>query len=197
MKIMTKMVGPYQENSYIVSLNGKELIIDPGQSSFDWISKNVKNPVAILNTHGHSDHIWSNKILKDKFNIPIYCPKGDCFMLMNDFEKEGYDLCTPDFEVKENETLEISELKVKFLHFPGHTPGSSAIKIGNALFTGDFIFKGSIGRTDFSFSSPKEMKKSINNFLKMKENLTIYPGHGPSTTVKNEQRTIAMFLKFL
>lgn len=197
MKVLRKVTGPYQENSFIVSLDGKELIIDPGHGCVQWVLKNVKNPVGILNTHGHSDHIWSNKVLQEELNIPIYCPTGDCFMLMNDFDREGYALSKADFEVAEDEAVLISGIKVEFLHFPGHTPGSSAIKIENSFFSGDFIFKGSIGRTDFPFSSPKDMKKSINKFLKLKEDLTIYPGHGPNTTVKNEQKTIKSFLKFL
>lgn len=197
MKVLRNIVGPYQENSYIVSCDGKELIIDPGQGCVDWVLKNVKNPLAILNTHGHSDHIWSNKILHEKLNIPIYCPKGDSFMLVNDYDKEGYALCKADFEVKEDEEVTLNGIKIKFLSFPGHTPGSSMIKIGKALFSGDFIFKGSIGRTDFPFSSARQMKNSINRFLKMKEDLTIYPGHGPSTSVKNEQKTIASFLRYL
>ncbi len=196
MKVLYKPVGPYEENTYIVSKEGKDFIIDPGQGSINWITKNAKNPVAILNTHGHSDHIWSNKIVQDKFKVPIYCPKDDCFMLMNDYDKEGYDLTIPDFKVKENETLFISEIKIEFLHFPGHTPGSSVIKIEDALFSGDFIFNGSIGRTDFAFSSPKDMKKSINNFLKIKEDLIIFPGHGPHTSVKAEQKNLKRFLKF-
>lgn len=197
MKVLKCVAGPYQENSYIVSINGKELIIDPGQGAVKWVLKNVKNPIAILNTHGHSDHIWSNKALKEKFNIPIYCPKQDAFMLSNDFDNEGYELCAPDVEVNDTQSFTISGIKVEFLHFPGHSPGTSIIKIGNTMFSGDFIFKGSIGRTDFSFSSPKDMKKSINQFLKMKEDCTIHPGHGFSTSVKAEQKTMKGFLRFL
>lgn len=197
MKILCKPMGPYQTNCYIVSSNNKEIIIDPGTGAVKWVKDNVKNPIAILNTHGHSDHIWSNSDLQKSFNIPIYCPKDDAFMLMNDFDNEGYSLSKPDIEVKSNETFLLSGFKIEYMDFPGHTPGCSAIKIGDALFSGDFIFKGSIGRVDFPFSSPKDMKKSINKFLKIKKDMTVYPGHGPKTTVKAEQKTIGRWLKQL
>ena len=197
MKVLCKAMGPYQTNCYIVSHNGKEIIIDPGTDAEKWIMANVKNPVAILNTHGHSDHIWSNQALKDNFNIPIYCPKEDVFMLLNDFDNEGYPLSTPDIEVKAEDIFLIANLNVQYIHFPGHTPGCSAIKIQDTLFSGDFVFQGSIGRVDFPFSSPIDMKNSIKHFLTIEEDMIIYPGHGPSTTVKNEQKTIYKWLKIL
>lgn len=197
LKVLSQAMGPYQTNCYIVVNSGKEIIIDPGMGAFEWIKTHVKSPVAILNTHGHSDHIWSNKVVQEFFNIPLFCPIDDAFMLINDFEKEGYELSTPNIKVKDSECFNIAGLDVHFLHFPGHTPGCSAIQIGKTFFSGDFIFKGSIGRVDFPFSSPKEMYKSIEKFLKIKEDFVIYPGHGPSTTVKAEQCTLQHRLKYL
>lgn len=197
MKVLCQAMGPYQTNCYIVSHNGEEIIIDPGTRAEKWIMENVKNPVAILNTHGHSDHIWSNQAMKDTFNIPIYCPKDDAFMLMNDFDNEGYPLSTPDIEVEGEEIFSMADLNIQYLHFPGHTPGCSAIKIENSMFSGDFIFQGSIGRVDFPFSSPADMKNSIKQFLTIEEDMVIYPGHGPSTTVKDEQKIIHQWLEIL
>lgn len=197
MKILSQAMGPYQTNCYIVSNGRQELIIDPGKNAVNWIIENVKKPIAILITHGHSDHIWSNKALKDNLNIPIYCPKDDAFMLMNDFDNEGYPLSTPDINVEIDETFFLSDFKVQFIHYPGHTPGSCMIKIEKALFSGDFIFKGSVGRVDFPFSSPKDMKNSIKKFLIIKEEMDIYPGHGLKTTVKTEQKTIHRWLNLL
>ncbi len=197
MKVLCQAMGPYQTNCYIVSHNEEEIIIDPGTGAVEWIIKNVKNPMAILNTHGHSDHIWSNKALKDALDIPIYCPKDDTFMLMNDFDNEGYPLSTPDVEVQTEEIFSLAGLDVQYLHFPGHTPGCSVIKIENILFSGDFIFKDSIGRVDFPFSSPKDMKKSIKRFLTIKEDMTVYCGHGPSTTISAEQKIIHQWLDIL
>jgi len=197
MKILCKPMGPYQTNCYIVSNNGQEIIIDPGMGAVSWVKANVKNPLVILNTHGHSDHIWSNKALQEAFGIPLYCPTGDVFLLENDFENEGYALSKPDVKVNDKKPFSFADLNIQYFHFPGHTPGCSAIKIGKAFFTGDFIFKGSIGRVDFPFSSPKDMKMSIKQFLNIKEDMTIYPGHGATTTVKAEQRIIGQWLKIL
>ncbi len=197
MKILSQAMGPYQTNCYIISNNEQEIIIDPGYKAFDWVMKNVKNPIAILNTHGHSDHIWSNKVLQESLDIPLYCPKDDLFMLLNDFDNEGYPTSKADIEVDKNEKFILADLEVQYMHFPGHTPGCSAIKIEKAFFSGDFIFKGSIGRVDFPFSSALDMKKSIKDFMKIKENMIIYPGHGPTTTVKEEQKIIHQWLNIL
>ena len=92
---------------------------------------------------------------------------------------------------------DIEDIKVKYLHFPGHTPGCSTILIKDTLFSGDFIFKGSIGRVDFPFSNPDDMRESIEKFLHVQENWTIYAGHGESTTVQAEQKTLPMWLRHI
>lgn len=197
MQILCQPLGPYQTNCYIVSHKGRDIIIDPGVDALKWVMSKVKNPLAILNTHGHSDHIWSNKILRDVFSIPIYCPQDDSFMLINDFDNEGYSLCSPDIEIIKNEFFNLAGVNIQYLHFPGHTPGCSAIIIEKAFFSGDFIFKGSIGSVDFPFSSPNDMKNSIEDFLALKEEMTVYPGHGFTTTIRTEQKTIGQGLKVL
>ena len=77
---------------------------------------------------------------------------------------------------------------MKFRHFPGHSPGCSTIEIGDAMFSGDFIFERSIGRTDFPFSSPDDMRASLERFKQLDYDKTIYPGHGATTTIRQEQQ---------
>lgn len=197
MDIKIQPMGPYQTNCYIVTIDGKDLIIDPGVDATNWILQNTKNPIAILNTHGHFDHVWSNKEVKEKLNLPIYCPKDDTFMLKNDPFSQGTPSSEADFEVKADESFDFDGVKVTFHHFPGHTPGCSAIEINDALFSGDFIFNGSIGRVDFPYSNPADMKKSINKVLKWNKNLTIYPGHGPSTTLNGEKSSLKAWLNYI
>jgi len=197
MNIKQKPCGMYMTNCYIVTIDGKELIIDPGVDAAQWVKDNVKNPVAILNTHGHFDHVWSNAELKKQYDVPIYAPKDDIFMLSSDPFSQGTPLSNADIEVHEDEEFDIDGINVKYLFFPGHTPGCSAILIGDTLFSGDFIFKGSIGRVDFPFSNPADMKKSIEKFLKITENYRIYPGHGESTTVQEEQKTLPAWLNYI
>lgn len=197
MKIKTEPFSEYQTNCYIVTVNEKDIIIDPGRGAADWVKKNVKNPVAILNTHGHFDHVWGDKELKDFFNIPVYAPKDDVFMIKEDPFSQGTPSCDVDIEVEGDNTFFIDGVEVRFLHFPGHTSGCSAIEIEDAFFSGDFIFQRSIGRVDFPYSNPLDMKNSINKFLKIDYDKKVYPGHGGTTTIKAEQKTLPMWLNMI
>ena len=197
MNIKYKPMGAYKTNCYIVEIDNKELIIDPGIGATDWVIKNSKNPIAILNTHGHFDHVWSNKELKERLNIPIYVPKDDEFMLKNDPFAQGTPSSQADVLVVGDQEFDIEDIKVKYLHFPGHTPGCSTILIKDTLFSGDFIFKGSVGRVDLPFSDIDDMKRSIEKFLHIKEDWTVYPGHGEPTTIKAEQKTLPMWLNMI
>ena len=190
--------GDYQTNCYIVTIDDKDIIIDPGIEALPFVVGNVTNPIAILNTHGHFDHVWSNKELKDKLNIPIYCPKDDCFMLENDPFSQGTPSSKADIEVSDDKnSFKINDFEFKFHHFSGHTPGCSIIEIEDNLFAGDFIFKGSIGRVDFPYSNPKDMIQSINMILKWEKDFIIYPGHGDKTTLKEEFNSLKNWLNYL
>ena len=190
-------MGIYRTNCYIIEVNGNEFIIDPGVGATKWIVDNTTKPVAILNTHGHFDHVWSNKELKEILDIPIYIPKDDEFMLSEDPSSQGTPISQADILVNNDEEFCINGVTIKYIHFPGHTPGCSAILISEHLFTGDFVFKNSIGRVDFPYSNPKDMKKSINKFLNLKEDWKIYPGHGEFTSVKDEQKIIPSWLNMI
>jgi hydroxyacylglutathione hydrolase len=178
----------YQTNCYIITEDGKDFIIDPGVGATSWVLKNVTNPVAILNTHGHFDHVWSNDELQKKLNIPLYTPKGDVMLLTSSEWMPDLPHSFPDVQVQPNQEFDFDGVKVKFHHFPGHCPGCSMVEIGDAIFSGDFIFERSIGRTDFPFSSPKDMKDSLERFKKLDFDKTLYPGHGGTTTIKQEQQ---------
>ena len=195
MKIQMQPMGAYQTNCYIVTIDEKDFIIDPGVGATEWVVSRVKNPVAILNTHGHFDHVWSNAELKKRLNVPIYCPEGDVFMLEKDPFSQGTPPSRADVAVAPDETVLIEGIGMKFLHFPGHTPGTSAIEIGDAWFCGDFLFRGSIGRVDFPYSDPEAMKKSLRKALEYPRNVTLYPGHGPSSTLEAEKRVIPYWLE--
>jgi glyoxylase-like metal-dependent hydrolase (beta-lactamase superfamily II) len=194
MQIKIQPMGPYQTNCYIATVDGKDFIIDPGMGATQWVLDNVTNPVAILNTHGHFDHVWSNAEVKEKLGLPIYCPKGDVFMLTDDPLQQGTPPSKPDFIILGDEELNIEGVKIKFRHFPGHTPGCSIIEIKDVWFSGDFLFEQSIGRWDFPSSSGEEMVKSLEKALTLEGDYTIYPGHGMSTTLKAEQRVIPFWI---
>ncbi len=191
MQIKVKPMGVYQTNCYILSSKSADIIIDPGVDATEWISKNVKNPIAILNTHGHFDHVWSNAEVSKKYNIPIYCPKDDTFML----EKDPFGYNVPkskaDYKIEPNRKVKIDTFEFTFLHFPGHTPGCSVIEFKDTWFSGDFLFNGSIGRWDFKYSNKQDMLNSLNSVKKFtKTDKIVLPGHDRKTTLFRELKHI-------
>ncbi len=197
MIVKKQPMGPYQTNCYIVSVDEKDFIIDPGVDALEWVKNNVKNPIAILNTHGHFDHVWSNQAVKDALKIPIYVPKDDAFMLKKDPFGQGTPPSEPDVLISGDEILMLEGVKIAYLHMPGHTPGNSVIMIGEGMFSGDFVFENSIGRVDFPYSSPADMKKSIKKFLALPYDKTVYPGHGNNTSIQVEQGRIGNWLNYI
>lgn len=197
MEILKRPMGPYQTNCYIVRIEGKELIIDPGVGATAWVMANVTHPIAILNTHGHFDHVWSNQELKEKLNIPLYTPAGDVPLLSGSSFVPDLPPSIPDVEVHPDESFNLGGIEVKFHHFPGHCPGCSMIEIGDVMFSGDFLFHNSIGRYDFPYSDAGDMKKSLEKMKQLKEDKTLYPGHGDSTTLFHEQRNADYWLRML
>jgi len=197
MNIKVQAMGMYQTNCYIVSVDGKDFIIDPGVDATEWVMKNVTNPVAILNTHGHFDHVWSNDELQKKLGVPLYTPKDDVPMLSSNDWVPELPPSKPDFEVDGDAQLYFDGVEVKFRHFPGHCPGCSTIEIGDAMFSGDFIFQRSIGRCDFPYSNPQDMKESLKRFKQLDFDKKVYPGHGSSTSIKEEQQHIDYWINSL
>jgi len=197
MIVKKQPMGLYKTNCYIASVDGKDFIIDPGVGALDWVVENVKNPVAILNTHGHFDHVWSNQKVKEALKVPIYVPKEDAFMLEKDPFGQGTPSSKPDVLVDGDEVLILEGVKIEYMHLPGHTPGNSVIIIEDGMFCGDFVFENSIGRVDFPFSSPEDMKKSIKKFLSLPYDKTLYPGHGNNTSIKVEQGRIGNWLNYI
>ena len=197
MEIKIQPMGATQTNCYIVTIDNKDLIIDPGMNATSWVLNNTTNPVAILNTHGHYDHVWSNAELKEKLHIPIYIHKDDAFMLEKCVLGQNPPKSKADILVEGDELLTINGIKVQYRHFAGHTPGNSIIEIEDVWFSGDFLFQQSIGRWDFPFSSGEAMAKSLEKAMKIKDDFTVYPGHGMSTTLRQEQRGMPMWLNYV
>lgn len=195
MKIKIQPMGATQTNCYIVTVNAKDFIIDPGMGATQWVLDNVTNPVAILNTHGHFDHVWSNQELKDTLKIPLYCPKDDVFMLTKCPLGQNVPPSKADYFIVDDNRFEIAGIKIKFRHFPGHTPGCSIIEIKDVWFSGDFLFQQSIGRWDFPFSSGEDMIKSLEKTITLDGDYTIYPGHGLTTTLKAEQKIMTYWIE--
>lgn len=193
MEILTKSFGFCNTNCYILNINNSQIVIDPGEGSYDWIKKNTSNILGILCTHAHFDHIFDAfKFQQD--NIKIYLNKDDEILALNDPFNILKAPLVADVLITNEDYFKIKDFNIRFLKFPGHTPGSSIIEVNDIFFSGDVVFKGSIGRYDFEFSSLIDTKKSIKKLLDIKKNLSLYPGHGQKTTLNDERNNLLFFL---
>jgi len=197
MQILKQACGALQTNCYIINSQKGSVIIDPGDGAFDFVLKNAKNPLAILNTHGHYDHIWDNNKIKKHFNIPLYIHKNDAFFL-EDIFNQGFEKSQADVLIEDEKEFQIADLDFKFHFFPGHTPGSCMIELAQAkaFFSGDFLFYRSIGRYDLPYSDARLMKESLQKVLKLKLDFHLYPGHGEESSLKAEQEHLPTWLKY-
>ena len=199
MIIESLRLGSYGANCYIVgSEKSKDvIIIDPGAESNKIkkiISAKSYNPKLILLTHGHGDHIGGTKNLKKEYNIPVYIHKKDSAMLKDErlnFTKmmfrNGVSI-NADKLLGDGDNITLDNMKFQVLHTPGHTPGGICLKHKKIVFTGDTLFKGSIGRTDFPGGSQEQIIKSIKEkLLVLDDDTVVYPGHEGQTTIKYEK----------
>lgn len=196
MKIDTLTLGPVQTNCYIVYNEGSEraLVIDPGDEGekiLKELSENGKQPAAVLLTHGHFDHTGG---LNAFSGAPIYIHPADDVMLMDSvwsagsaFGDEAPRPPATDY-VQEGQKLRLADLDIEVMHLPGHTLGSVAYRIGDALFTGDTLFCRGYGRTDLPGGSMDDLVRSIRRLLKLEKNYIILPGHGEPTTLDAERK---------
>ncbi|MCK4903890.1 MAG: MBL fold metallo-hydrolase [Candidatus Marinimicrobia bacterium] len=190
--------GPFQENGYIIHCDDNLdcFIIDPGDKPELYIKEiedNDLNPIAILNTHGHIDHVHAVQPLKEYYSIPFYIHKNEKMIV--DHYSQGclmYGL-TPnekpivDKWLTNENNLTIGDYNLKVIHTPGHTPGGVCYQLNGDIFTGDTLFKGSIGRTDFPGGDYNTLMDSLKLLIeKVNGNTQVHSGHGYSTTIENE-----------
>ena len=203
-KISTVTVGLIGTNCYIVYKDNVEsqkeaIIFDPGDDAHkicDRVDKLGVKPEAIVLTHGHFDHILATNEIASKYNINIYASKEEVELLkdtsLNLSASYRKDCVVKDVIVLEdNQDIEIAGINIKTINTPGHTKGSMCylIKDKNILFSGDMLFRESVGRTDFPTGSDSEIIDSLNNkLMKMDDNIKVYPGHGPDTTIGYERQ---------
>lgn len=198
MRIIRVPVGVYITNCYIVEgeQKGHGFLVDPADDADRLISvleKENISPEAILLTHGHYDHILAVPKLQERWkDIPVYCNASDIPK-----EKTEYDMgqvfpTVAAFEnirtIEEGQQLQIAGTDLKVMCTPGHTPGSVLFLAKDVIFTGDTIFQGSIGRTDFDGGNERQMMQSLRKIKNLAiEDITLCPGHGDTTTLKWER----------
>ncbi len=203
-QIQTIVSMPFAENTYVVWRDGSNeaVVIDPGtepQAILEHLSQNGLTPVAILNTHGHSDHIAGNADLKAVYpDAPLIIGTGDAPLLtdpdLNLSRPFGFEVVSPpaDQLVREGDTLLFAGLTFDIREIPGHSPGHIVLIVRDEgiVFGGDVLFRGSIGRTDFPGGSFDTLADGIRNKLyTLPDDTVIYPGHGPATKIGHERRT--------
>jgi glyoxylase-like metal-dependent hydrolase (beta-lactamase superfamily II) len=204
MKIQMFTVGKFYTNCYIIACEqtNEAIIVDPGFEDADEAEKILKfieheslNLKMIVNTHGHPDHTCGNGIIKERFSVPILIHKFDAHMLGEIGRKIagffGFEKSSPlaDKLLSDGDLLSFGKIILRVMHTPGHSHGSISLLAEKDIFTGDTLFMGSIGRTDFPESSEKEMRLSLRKLAILPDNYVVYPGHGPTTTIGEEKRT--------
>jgi len=193
MLVETFAVGALSTNCYAVSSrqNKEAIIIDPGidlpmeaDQIFNYIDEADLKVKLIVNTHGHSDHINGDAIFQEKYNVAICIHRLDTGSLAV-LENANF---PPTLQVDDGSLITFGNESLKVLHTPGHTPGSICLQGERVIFTGDTLFAGGIGRTDFPGGSDSDMQHSLKKLRLLPDYLIVYPGHGPTTMMGEEKR---------
>ena len=179
-------VGWLSTNCYVVGCEetGEAAVIDPGmeieketEQILDFIKENNFQIKYIINTHGHPDHVAGNAAIKEATGAPIL------------IHENATEAVKADKKLRDGDALQVGNFKLVVLHTPGHTPDGISLLGENAVFTGDALFAGSIGRTDFVGGSYDDLIRSIRSkLLCLPDSFTVHPGHGPSTGISDEKR---------
>ncbi|QGG46702.1 MBL fold metallo-hydrolase [Heliorestis convoluta] len=200
MIIKTLETGMLGANCYLVVCpeTGQGAIIDPGDEAekiMQLVQKEKAQVVAIINTHGHGDHIGANGGVQKATQAPILCHADEAAMLtsaaknLSQYFTQPIVSPAPERLLQDGDTISVGNLTLEVLHTPGHTVGGICLKGPSVVFTGDTLFSGSIGRTDFPNGSYSTLIQSIQEkLLTLPDQTVVYPGHGPASTIERERR---------
>ncbi len=204
MQLICNIVPNTDENTYVYfDENTKDgVIVDPGVFSTDLLTKISEEGIniqGILLTHGHYDHIFGALEYKDFYGCKIYSGEKEQ-LVTNDpsvsfterFDSRKF---IADVLLKEDETFEVGSLKFKAISTPGHTPGGVCYldELQGVMFSGDTLFKGTYGRTDFPMGSFEDLKSSLERLFELDADIDVYPGHYEPTSIGFEKATNRMF----
>ncbi len=191
-------VGPLQANCIILADNGsgKAIVVDPGDEP-DRIIGTINalglTVEIIVCTHGHFDHMGVVGDIKKETGARVALHRDDLELYNGAQDMAalwGHSLDAPpgpDILLSEGDTLTVGDLNFAVLHSPGHSPGGICLYGGNMVITGDTLFKGSVGRTDFYGGDMEKMKQSFRRLMALPEDTNVLPGHGPATTIGLEK----------
>ena len=201
MQIQNFSVGILSTNCYVVSCPETKaaIIIDPGfDASYEveqitrFVDENALKVKFIVNTHGHPDHTRGDMVLKRKYNVPICIHRYDAHCL----DGLGETIAPANIFLEDNGLLTFGQMSLKVLHTPGHTLGGISLVGEKLVFTGDVLFAGGIGRTNFVGGSYRDMRWSLERLMHLPDDYFVYPGHGAFSTIGKEKR-VNPFLRWL
>ena len=195
-------VGPLACNCYIVGdpATKEAIVIDPGGDA-ELIERDLESAgltvTALVATHAHFDHVLAAEVLREKTGAPFYLHHDDKPVLewlqASGQMFLGLELPPPpdvDTTPDEGDLLVAGAVRLEVLHTPGHSPGSISLAAPGSLFAGDTLFAGSVGRTDLPGGDTRTLVDAVKNKLfSFDDDVVVYPGHGPATTVGEEKRT--------
>ena len=187
MNIHTLTLGDYQTNTYILQNGDRCAVIDPGyepETVLSFMRRKSLTLDAILLTHGHFDHVGGVRALAAETDCKVYLHEAE--LSMPPMMTAGPLYYTDTYG--DGDTVTAAGLSVHVLHTPGHTPGSVCLIAEDTMFSGDTLFAGSCGRTDFDGGSAEQMRASLRRLGQLPGDLSVYPGHGESSTLSYERR---------
>jgi len=199
LKIERIIVGALEENAWIVSVNDQKqaMCIDPGAEAerINAVAAEAGLDITkILLTHCHWDHINAVGELKKMTGAEVYCHRADLFLYQKSAEQalwmggSAEPLPPVDHFIDDSDTVEEGAVSLQVMHTPGHSPGGVCYLSDNICFVGDTVFAQSIGRSDLPGGNHEQLLHSINTrILTLPDSTTLYPGHGPATTVGDER----------
>lgn len=198
MKIQHITVGALEVNCYFVwdDATKKAMIIDPGDEPdriMEWVKDLGLKVEYIVLTHAHFDHVGALPELKALTGAKIVVHQDE-MNTYNSVSKQGImwgfevaPLPKPDILVKEGDEIKIGDVALKVIHTPGHTPGCMCLYGSGALFSGDTLFQGSVGRTDFPGGDSRKLRESFKRLMALPDDTKVYPGHMGATTIGIEK----------
>lgn len=199
MLVKRLVVGPLATNCYVVArkAGAAAAVIDPGAEAERIVVEAADEDlrvVYVIDTHGHSDHVGGNRQVLEATGASLAIHEADASMLedpvanISAFVGGHVDSPPPTVLLHDGDKLDVDGLELCVSHTPGHTPGSIVILAGDALFTGDTLFAGSVGRTDLPGGSSRELAESLaTKIVPLNSGITVYPGHGESSTIGREK----------
>ncbi|NLM26480.1 MAG: MBL fold metallo-hydrolase [Firmicutes bacterium] len=195
MKVRVFVTDLLDANCYLISHQDQAIIVDPagiGEEILEVLKEEQLKLIAVINTHGHVDHIAGNAWLKDKTGAPILIHRDDAEYLTNpDLNLSPFvsnDIIGPpaDQVLDDQTVIHVGGEELKVIHTPGHTPGGICLLGPSFLISGDTLFKHSVGRSDFPGGDSRVLRESILKLKQLPPETIVYPGHGESTTIGDE-----------